>query len=70
VERYNSADEDNFSQVTTFWNSVLGPEERNRLASNIAGHLKAASPQIRERAVKNFAQVHQDFGALIKSKMG
>ncbi|OXA44125.1 catalase [Folsomia candida] len=70
IERYNSADEDNFSQVTTFWNKVLGPEERNRLASNIAGHLKAATAAVRERAVANFSQVHPDFGALIKSKLG
>jgi len=69
VERYNSADEDNFSQVTNFWNNVLGPEERKRLATNIGGHLKAAKPAIRERAVANFAQVHPDFAAMIKSAM-
>lgn len=49
---------------------MLGPEERNRLASNIAGHLKAATAAVRERAVANFSQVHPDFGALIKSKLG
>jgi len=69
VERYNSADEDNFSQVTNFWNNVLGPEERKRLATNIGGHMKAAKPAIRERALANFAQVHPDLAAMIKAAM-
>ncbi|XP_021962614.1 catalase [Folsomia candida] len=69
VERYNSADDDNYSQVTTFWNKVLGPEERKRLAANIGGHLNAASPFIRERAITNFAKVHPDFGKMIREKI-
>jgi catalase len=69
VERYNSADEDNFSQVKDFWGRVLNVEERKRLASNIGGHLKNASPAIRERAVKNFGQVHEEFGTLIRAAM-
>ena len=44
VARYNTADDDNFTQVTTFWQDVLSEEQRQRLVANIAGHLKSAQP--------------------------
>ena len=46
VARYNTADDDNFSQVTTFWTKVLNEPARARLVENIAGHLKNAQPFI------------------------
>jgi catalase len=46
VARYNTADDDNFSQVTTFWTKVLDEPARARLVENIAGHLKNAQPFI------------------------
>ena len=42
VARYNSGDDDNFTQCGTFWSKVLNEEERERLVQNIAGHLKGA----------------------------
>ena len=67
VQRFDSANEDNFEQVTSFWNDVLSPEERERLVSNIAGHLKQCTEQsIQERAVQNFEKVHPDFGAKLR----
>uniref|UniRef100_A0A6B2E5N7 Catalase n=1 Tax=Phlebotomus kandelakii TaxID=1109342 RepID=A0A6B2E5N7_9DIPT len=63
VARYDSGDtEDNFAQVTDFYRRVLDAAHRERLAKNIAGHLKDASPFIQERAVKNFAQVDASLG--------
>lgn len=61
-KRVESGDEDNYSQVTTFYNQVLNDEERARLVANIAGHLKDAKDFIQKRAVKNFSQVSPDFG--------
>jgi hypothetical protein len=40
--------------VTTFYNKVLNDEERARLVSNIAGHLKDAKDFIQKRAVSAF----------------
>ena len=65
VARYNSADEDNFTQVGHFWSRVLSEEERRRLVENIAGHLKDAKEFIQVRAVKNFSQAHPDYGRRI-----
>ncbi|XP_011409548.1 PREDICTED: catalase-like [Amphimedon queenslandica] len=66
VKRYNAADDDNFSQVGIFYNKVLNEEERTRLAQNIAGHMKNASPKIQERAIANFSKADPDYGARIK----
>lgn len=63
VCRYSSGDsEDNYGQPGDFWRNVLNADEKKRLVSNIAGHLKNASTFIQERAVKNFSQVDTDFG--------
>ncbi|XP_071942198.1 catalase-like isoform X2 [Antedon mediterranea] len=62
VKRYDTANEDNFAQVETFWSKVLSPSERTALVSNIAGHLKDASDFIQKRTVDNFSKVHPDFG--------
>ena len=69
VVRFETGDENNFSQVTDFWNIVLSNEERERLVSNIAGHLKDAAPFIQERTVSNFTQVHPDFGAKLRAQL-
>eukprot|EP01102_Stenamoeba_stenopodia_P013471 TRINITY_DN437_c0_g1_i1.p1 TRINITY_DN437_c0_g1~~TRINITY_DN437_c0_g1_i1.p1 ORF type:complete len:525 (-),score=128.57 TRINITY_DN437_c0_g1_i1:107-1681(-) len=66
VARYNTADDDNFTQVGTFWRKVLKPEERDRLARNIAGHLKDAKPFIQKRAIANFAKADPEYGRKIE----
>ncbi|XP_013782139.1 catalase-like isoform X1 [Limulus polyphemus] len=66
VDRFNSADDDNYSQVGIFWNKVLKPDERDRLVKNIVNHLKDAQEFIQERAVKNFSQVDPECGRRIK----
>lgn len=50
VARHDSSNDDNYSQVTSFWLKVLNEEERKRLVSNVAGHLKNAAPFIHSRA--------------------
>jgi catalase len=65
VKRYNSADDDNFTQPGDFYRKVLNEDERHRLISNIAGHLKDACSFIQSRAVENFTKVDKDFGHLL-----
>ncbi|KAJ8315535.1 hypothetical protein KUTeg_007685 [Tegillarca granosa] len=62
VKRYNTADEDNYSQVGVFWRNVLKPEERQRLVENIGNHLINASEFLQKRAVQNFSQADPDYG--------
>lgn len=69
MQRYNSADTDNFSQATLFWQKVLRTDERQRLASNIAGHLKGAQGFLQERAIKQFSHVHPELGRMIRQEL-
>jgi len=62
VAKYNTADDDNFSQPALFWHNVLSEEERERLVANIAGFLSRSADFIQERAVKNFTHVDAEFG--------
>lgn len=69
VKKYNSADDDNFSQVTTFWEKVLDEVERERLVSNIANHMKDAKEFIQKRAIANFAAASPEYGKRIAEKI-
>ena len=48
---------------------MLNAEERERLSSNIAGHMKDAQEFIQKRAVGNFAKADAKFGAAIQKKL-
>jgi len=66
VTRWNSGDEDNFTQVGVFYNKVLNEEEKFRLCDNIASHLCNAQPFIQERAIKNFWSADPAYGDRIR----
>jgi len=69
VARYNTADDDNFTQVSTFWKDVLTEEQRENLVQNIAGHLKSAQPFLQDRAVKNFGLAHPEYGRRLRAAL-
>eukprot|EP01116_Phalansterium_solitarium_P004603 TRINITY_DN1563_c0_g1_i3.p2 TRINITY_DN1563_c0_g1~~TRINITY_DN1563_c0_g1_i3.p2 ORF type:complete len:160 (+),score=53.72 TRINITY_DN1563_c0_g1_i3:412-891(+) len=69
VAAYETHDEDNFSQVATFYTKVLDDGARDRLTSNIAGHLANAQQFIQKRAIDNFSKVHPDYGKQIAAKI-
>ncbi|KFM80301.1 Catalase, partial [Stegodyphus mimosarum] len=66
ADRWNSADEDNFTQPGIFYRDVLSKEEKSRLVSNIVNHIVDAKDFIQERAVKNFSQADPEYGQRIK----
>jgi len=66
VARWNTANEDNFTQVGIFYNKVLCPKSRFRLCDNIASHLCNAQKFIQERAIKNFSQADKEYGETIR----
>lgn len=70
VQRYDSGDEDNFSQCNRFFNHVLDEAGRQRLTDNIATHLSNAKKKsIRARAIANFASVDARYGQLVAEKV-
>lgn len=62
VNRHESVNEDNITQVRNFFLNVLKEDERKRLCANIAGHLKDTQPFIQKRAVQLFTDIHPDYG--------
>lgn len=69
VYRFDSGNEDNFTQARIFWNFVLDEGARRRLVSNIAGQLSKALDFIQDRAVENFSQVDSDFGQQLRKAL-
>jgi len=65
AKRYDTGDEDNYSQPSIFYRKTLNEEERTRLISNIVGNLKNAVDFIQKRAVDNFSKVDSSFGKRI-----
>ncbi|XP_018495282.1 catalase isoform X1 [Galendromus occidentalis] len=68
IDRWNSEDEDNFTQPGIFY-KMLSEAERDRLSSNIAGSLKDAQEFIQQRAIKNFTSAHPELGAAVQAKV-
>lgn len=62
VYRYESNDEDDFSQSKVFWNQVLDGPARKRLITNMAKYLSKTQGFIQERAIANFAKVSPELG--------
>jgi len=69
VRRYETGDEDNFSQCGHFYRHVLDSGARERLTDNISGHLAGAQEFIRARAIANFAAADADYGRAIAAKV-
>nr|APH81359.1 catalase [Tigriopus kingsejongensis] len=69
VDRYSWNEADCYPQVTQFWTKTLNQAERERLVDNIASHLCNAQDFLQERAVKQFAKVHEDFKKMLQSKL-
>lgn len=69
ARRFQTGDEDNFSQPATYWSKTLNKKERTDLVNNIAGNLKNAQKFIRKRAVKNFSMVNKDFGRRLQKAL-
>lgn len=65
AKRYDTGEEDNYSQATIFYQKVLDAAAQNRLASNIVDNLKNAADFIQERAINNFSQVDKALGKKI-----
>ncbi|XP_018567821.1 catalase [Anoplophora glabripennis] len=63
--RYDTGDQDNFSQARDFYHGVLDGAAKERLISNIVNNLSAASAFIQDRCVRNFAQVDKNLSERI-----
>ncbi|VDN36068.1 unnamed protein product, partial [Gongylonema pulchrum] len=69
VDRYDSGDEDNFTQPRELWLKVLGDSGRAELVENLATELHHCKPIIQERAISLFSNVHSDFGKALRKEL-
>ncbi|XP_054166686.1 catalase-like [Oppia nitens] len=65
VDRYESKDEDNYTQTRRFYLSHT-PEERQRLFSNIATELSLVYSNIQQKAYDMFNKVDPSYGAGVR----
>ncbi|XP_066439608.1 catalase-like isoform X2 [Eleutherodactylus coqui] len=68
VFRYDDS-EDNVSQVRKMYCEDMSEEERQRLCENIAESLSGAQLFIQKRAVKNFTDVHLNYGRRVQAEL-
>lgn len=69
VYRYDTSDDDNFSQAAVFWNKVLTVEERQRLVKNLTDHLRQAQGFIQDRMIEHCSKVSADLGRMVATKL-
>lgn len=69
IKRYDSGDEDNFSQAGIFWRETLNEQMRCNLIENMSGHLINAADFLQERAVKNFGKCDADYGRRLQQAL-
>lgn len=61
--------EDNYTQCSNLYNKVFDEGARDRLTTNIAGHLGNAAPFIQERMVNVFSKVDPSYGKAVAAKL-
>lgn len=69
VDKYETAEDDNYSQARVFYQKVLDDDARNRLTSNIAGALTNASMEVQSRMLGHMDKVDEDFGSRLRMKV-
>ncbi|XP_025017536.1 catalase isoform X1 [Tetranychus urticae] len=66
MDRYESGNDDNVTQVREFWRNVLNEDEKNRLASNMGGHLKDAQQFIQLRVIDLLKSIDEDYASRVQ----
>ncbi|CAI2330214.1 unnamed protein product [Caenorhabditis sp. 36 PRJEB53466] len=67
VDRYETADDNNYEQPRQFWEHVLDAGARERMCQNFAGALGGCYEFIVAGMLEHFTKVHPDFGARVKA---
>ncbi|EEZ97738.1 catalase [Tribolium castaneum] len=69
--RYDNGGEDwdNFGQARLLYHRVLKEDEKERLVDNIVNWLKNAADFLQERAIRNFANVDEEFARKIRERI-
>jgi catalase len=67
-DHHADKNQSDYAQVGEFW-KILKPEERQRLAENIAGGLGQTSEGIQQRQLPHFYKAHPEYGAAVEKAL-
>uniref|UniRef100_A0A914LKK8 Catalase n=2 Tax=Meloidogyne TaxID=189290 RepID=A0A914LKK8_MELIC len=69
VARFESGDDDNYSQPADMWKNQLDPGARKRLSENIAASLCQALPRIQKKMLNEFGKVSKDLQRMVEQEI-
>nr|CCA20714.1 unnamed protein product [Albugo laibachii Nc14] len=69
VDKYETAEDDNYSQARVFYQKVLDDDAKTRMISNIAGALSNASMEVQSRMLGHMDKVHEDLGSRLRMQV-
>ncbi|XP_044735287.1 catalase-like [Chrysoperla carnea] len=69
VYRYDSGNEDNYSQAGILYRNVFDDGARKRFVNNVANHCSKAAIFIQDRVVLMFSNVDSDLGSQLQSEL-
>ena len=67
--RYDTSNDDNYTQCGVFWRKVLNEGAKSRLIENISLHLVNAAEFIQDKAVDMFYKCDKDYGRRLKEAL-
>lgn len=67
--RYDTSNDDNYTQCGVFWRKVLNEGAKSRLIENISLHLVNAAEFIQDKAVDMFYKCDKDYGHRLKEAL-
>lgn len=67
--RYDTSENDNYSQCGIFWRKVLSEDAKQRLIENMSMHLVNAAEFIQDRAVEMFSKCDEDYGKRLQQAL-
>lgn len=69
VAKYDSSNDDNYTQAGLLYRNVLPKDEQNRLVENIADNLKHAADFLQEKAIYHFTRIDDGLGKQLRDNL-
>ncbi|XP_041452599.1 catalase-like [Lytechinus variegatus] len=69
AQRYETGDDDNYSQPGIFWRDVLSEADREATVDNMASHIKDAADYLQKRAIDQWGKCDPEWGRRLEAKI-
>ena len=68
IDRYDTREEDNYSQAGDLFR-IMSENQKEQLASNIAGGLSQATESVQKRMLEHFRKADEEYGSRVEAKL-